>query len=214
MDYHLYWVSMSWNWNLQSRLRISISLVSPQSFMRFRLMSYYSVAAYAILLPMRETYKKAILERRSKKLGIPGPPKPPVKGWAYVKLLLTITLIRPLHMLFREPIVLFFSLYNSFTFSVLFGFFAAYPYTFTTVYEFNTWQYGLAFLGIFIGVLFAVPTGIITDRLIYYKKYKEALKQGKTVLPPEERLYAAMLGSLGIPIGWVFTAWPLHLNIR
>ena len=130
-----------------------------------------SGAAFFLLLPMRETYKKIILSRRAKKLGIPGPPKPNLSGLQFAKLLITVTLVRPVHMLCTEPIVLFFSLYNSFTFSVLFAFFAAYPYTFTTVYGFSTYQYGLTFLGILIGVLLAVVTAIVIDRRIYYKKY-------------------------------------------
>jgi hypothetical protein len=104
-------------------------------------------------------------------------------------------------MLFTEPIVLFFSLYNSFTFSVLFAFFAAYPYTFTRVYHFNTWQYGLTFLGILIGVLCAVVTVITLNRKVYLKKWRQAVQEGKTLLPPEQRLYAAMVGSFTIPVG-------------
>ena len=132
---------------------------------------------------------------------MPGPPASPAKGWAYAKVILTITLMRPIHMLFTEPIVLFFGLYNSFTFSVLFAFFAAYPYTFTSVYGFNTWQYGLAFLGILIGVLLASVTVITIDRKVYMKKFREALQEGRTLLPPEQRLYAAMVGSFTVPIG-------------
>ena len=162
---------------------------------------FIAVVAYAMVLPMPETYKKVILSRRAKKYGVQGPPKPAPKGWPYIKLILTITLTRPIHMLFTEPIVLFFSLYNSFTFSVLFAFFAAYPYTFTLVYHFNTWQYGLTFLGILIGVLCAVATAITLDRKIYFKKWKQAVQEGKTLLPPEQRLYAAMVGSCTIPIG-------------
>ena len=162
---------------------------------------FIGVIAYVLVLPMNETYKKVILTKRSKKLGIEGPPKPPVKGWAYIKLLLTITLARPVHMLLTEPITLFLSLYTSFTFSVLFAFFAAYPYTFETVYGFNTWQYGLAFLGILIGVLSAVPTAIFLDRKVYLRKYEKALADGKPAAAPEHRLYAAMLGSIGVPVG-------------
>jgi multidrug resistance protein len=154
---------------------------------------FIAVVAYALVIPMPETYKKVILSRRAKKYKVDGPPKPAPKGWPYVKLILTITLTRPIHMLFTEPIVLFFSLYNSFTFSVLFAFFAAYPYTFTTVYGFNTWQYGLTFLGILIGVLGAVATVITIDRKVYLKKWKQAVQEGKTVLPPENRLYPAMV---------------------
>ena len=79
---------------------------------------FIGLAALVLVLPMNETYKKVILMKRAKKHNVEGPPKPPVKGMAYVKLLVTVTLVRPVHMLFTEPIVLFFSLYNSFTFSV------------------------------------------------------------------------------------------------
>jgi multidrug resistance protein len=162
---------------------------------------FIAVAAFALVVPMPETYKKVILSRRAKKHGVQGPPKAAPKGWPYIKLILTVTLTRPIHMLFTEPIVLFFSLYNSFTFSVLFAFFAAYPYTFTLVYHFNTWQYGLTFLGILIGVLCAVATVVILDRAVYLKKWRQAVQEGKTLLPPEQRLYAAMVGSFTIPVG-------------
>ena len=162
---------------------------------------FIAIAAYALVLPLPETYKKVILSRRAKKHGVQGPPKSPVKGWAYVKLILTITLMRPIHMLFTEPIVLFFSLYNSFTFSVLFAFFAAYPFTFELVYGFNTWQYGLTFLGILIGVICAASTVIFIDRRVYFKRWQRAVQEGKTHLPPEQRLYAAMVGSFTVPVG-------------
>jgi len=175
---------------------------------------FIGIVAYILVLPMQETYKKVILSKRAKKLGIPGPPKPPVKGFAYIKLLLTITLVRPVNMLLTEPTVLFFSLYNSFTFSVLFAFFAAYPYTFEGVYGFNTWQYGLTFLGILIGVILAVVTAIIFDRTMYYKKYKTALKEGRTAVAPEHRLYAAMAGSFGIPIGLFWFGWSARPDVH
>jgi hypothetical protein len=104
-------------------------------------------------------------------------------------------------MLALEPIVLLFSLYISFLFSVLFAFFAAYPYTFETVYGFNTWQYGLTFLGIGIGNLLVLIPFMWIDRTVYMKKHNEALKQGKSSIAPENRLYAAMLGAPAVPIG-------------
>ena len=159
------------------------------------------MAAYALVVPMPETYKKVILLRRAKKHSVQGPPKPAPKGWPYIKFILTVTLTRPIHMLFTEPIVLFFSLYNSFTFAVLFAFFAAYPYTFELVYHFNTWQYGLTFLGILIGVVGAVATVCVIDQKVYLKKWRQAVQEGKTMLPPEQRLYAAMIGSCAVPVG-------------
>lgn len=74
-----------------------------------------------------ETYKKIILKTRAKRLNIAGPPAPPVQGAAALKMLFTITLARPTRMLFTEPIVIAFALYNGFTFAVLFCMFAAFP---------------------------------------------------------------------------------------
>lgn len=160
---------------------------------------FINLGAYVFILPMRETYKKAILARRAKKKGLPGPPRPPLKTAAYQ--LLTATLVRPVRMLCTEPIVLFLSLYNSFTFSVLFAFFAAYPYTFNKVYGFNTWQSGLAFIGILVGVQLGGVTSILTDRLLYGRKYRQAVRQGDGKIAPEHRLYNAMMGSFGVTIG-------------
>lgn len=151
---------------------------------------------------MQETYKKVILKRRAKRLGVAPPAAATqVKGLAYLKLLVTVTLVRPVHMLITEPIVLFFSAYNAFTFSVLFAFFAAYPFTFESVYGFNTWQYGLTFSGIGIGVCLATVTAIVIDRKMFMKEYRQALKEGKTAVAPEHRLYVAMLGAFGVPVG-------------
>lgn len=163
---------------------------------------FIAIAAYVFILPMQETYKKIILKKRAKRLGVDPPAAATqIRGLAYIKLLVTVTLVRPVHMLFSEPIVLFFSAYNAFAFSVLFAFFAAYPFTFETVYGFNTWQYGLTFLGIGIGVCLATVTGIVIDRKMYMAKHREALKEGRTVVAPEHRLYVGMLGAFGIPVG-------------
>lgn len=150
---------------------------------------------------MEETYKKAILQKRAKKHNLPPPPGPKLTSIEYWKILFTTTLIRPVSMIFTEPIVLLFGIYNSFTFGILFAFFAAFPYTFSKEYNFNIWQSGLTFLPIGLGVLLAAATSILCDRLIYLKKYRQALSRGDTSLPPEERLYAGMLGAIGLPVG-------------
>lgn len=94
---------------------------------------------YILLLTLPETYKKAILKRRAKKRNLP-PAPPPAKtgptggGAAAIKFLLTVTLVKPIHMLFTEPIVAFVSLYVAFVFAVLFSFFEAFPIVFGGVY--------------------------------------------------------------------------------
>ncbi|EKG14382.1 Major facilitator superfamily, partial [Macrophomina phaseolina MS6] len=95
---------------------------------------FASAGVYLMLLFVPETYKKAILKKRAKNRGL-GPPKTAgPQGAAAIKFLLTVTLLRPVHMLFTEPIVTCISLYVAFAFAVLFAFFAAFPIVFGGVY--------------------------------------------------------------------------------
>jgi len=148
---------------------------------------------------MRETYKKTLMEKRRVKLGLPAPPSPFPSAGAKLYFLLTVTLIRPVHMLVIEPIVGFLSLYIAFNFGVLFTFFAAFPYVFGSVYRFDTEQSGLVFLALGIGCLLAVPTVLLCDRYLYLKQYRLSHADGRNgVVAPEHRLYPAMLGSFGL----------------
>ena len=160
-------------------------------------------------IPARETSKKIILAKRAKKRGEPGPPKPPLA--AMVKLLLVVTLVRPLKMLVVEPIVASWALYHSFVFGVLFAFFDSYPLTFIKVYGFTFAQVGLAFLGILIGTVLAVLTFIVVDKTIYQKKKLAAAPEKPA---PEERLYVSMMGAFGVPIALFWFAWTARADIQ
>lgn len=165
---------------------------------------------YGLVLCSSETSKKELLRRRAKSRGLPGPPKPPPA--AALKALIVITLFRPLKMLFTEPIVALISLYNAFSFAVLFAFFAAYPYVFEKVYGFTIDQVGLAFIGILIGTLLALLTFVIIDKTVY-AKIKMKCEPG-TIPPPEERLYSSMLGSFGIPVALFWFAWSARADVH
>ncbi|OAL34858.1 hypothetical protein AYO20_05818 [Fonsecaea nubica] len=185
------------------------------------LILFWGVIAYAISLPQRETYKKIILKERAQKLGLPPPPNPLPPGMSKFRFVLVVTLLRPLRMLFTESIVAFFSIYTAFNFSVLFGFFAAFPVVFQSpypeiqIYHFNTGESGLVFLGIGLGVALATLIFIWIDRLIYRKKTLKRRSQGDfTPLAPEERLWAAMLGSFLLPIGLFWFAWTAKREIH
>jgi hypothetical protein len=128
------------------------------------------------------------------------PPEPELAPREAIKMLLTITLFRPIRMLMSEPIVLLYSIYNAFTFSVLFAFFEAYPFVFMGEYGFEIWQYGLTFLGIGVGVLLGALGAILVDLLWYQRIVKE---DGNRIRNrgPEQRLYIGMIGDLCLPIG-------------
>lgn len=160
--------------------------------------------AVALIIPTHETYEKTIVKRRErgKRTGNPSPGRLSTGGMnsELAKQMVRIVLLRPLHMLAVEPIVTLFSLYNAFALGVLYGFFAAYPSVFREVYGFNAWQTGLTFLSSLCGMVLAGITAAVIQRMIYLRKHRKACGEN---LPPESLLYGAMIGGVGIPIGYV-----------
>ncbi|KAK9345554.1 major facilitator superfamily domain-containing protein [Lipomyces starkeyi] len=148
-----------------------------------------------------------ILKRRAKKRGLALPPKLPT-GEA-LKLVFMVTLQRPFAMLVFEPIVLALSLYMSFVFAVLFGFFEAFPFVFTTVYDFNSGDTGLTFLGIGVGLLIGAAIYLFLDRT----KYVPAMRL-PVPLPPESRLLPAKIGAVALPIGLFWLAWTSRKSVH
>lgn len=159
---------------------------------------FLALVGYLLLLPTQETHQEVLLERKARRIGIPHPEQLPT--YETVKLMFTITLVRPFRMLFTEPIVLLYSIYNAFTFSVLFAFFEAYPFVFMGQYGFNLWQCGLTFSGIGVGVLLGAIAAILVDRIVYQRLLQNGDERIKTKRP-EQRLYNGMIGDLCIPIG-------------
>jgi len=175
---------------------------------------FIGLIAVIFTLPMQETYKKVILKRRAKRLDLRPPPGSSPSALPYAKTMVTITLVRPVHMLCTEPVTFMLSLYTAFTFSVLFSFFAAYPFVFKGLYGFSTWQYGLTFLAIGLGVLLAVVTAVTIDQTYYARQHKKALAAGRTMVAPEYRLLPAQMGCFGVSIGLFWFAWTARPSIH
>ena len=162
-----------------------------------------------------ETHKKTILKSRAKRLKVGTPQTGGPKGLGTLKGTLMVTLFRPVWMIFTEPIVGLLSLYIAFNFSVLFGFFDAFPLVFEHVYGFDRGTAGLPWLSVLVGCLSGVATVIALDKLIYRKHYLRALSdERKGAVAPEHRLYAAMLGSLGLPIGLFWFGWTAREDVQ
>jgi MFS family permease len=170
---------------------------------------FFAIFSFILTLLTHETYKKTLLLRRLKARGLPPPPSPFPSTLAKFKFFITVTLLRPVHMLVAEPIVGFFSLYVAFNFAVLFAFFAAFPLVFESVYGFDTEQTGLVFIAIGVGCILAVPSVILCDIFIYQPQYRASIAAGKGgVVAPEYRLFPAMMGSVGLPLGLFVSAFP------
>ncbi|EXJ83332.1 hypothetical protein A1O1_06953 [Capronia coronata CBS 617.96] len=165
---------------------------------------------------MSETYKKAILRHRAKRLDsadVSDVSQMGISNYALVKAWVYITMFRPVIMLVSEPIVTLFSLYIALTFGILYNFFAALPFIFRTVYRFDQGDIGLAFVPICVGCCLAIVTTILIDRHWYHKQI-EGQQECEDSVPPERRLYAAMFGSLGPPISLFWFAWTARANVH
>ncbi|GJN83949.1 hypothetical protein PLIIFM63780_007500 [Purpureocillium lilacinum] len=155
-----------------------------------------------------ETFAPIIQRRIAKRSGEEVPPKTPLT--ARLGTFARVGLIRPLHMLFAEPIVTFLCLYVAVNFGILFSFFAAVPYTFTLVYGFDLEHSGLVFLSIVVGCFLGLLTILLCDILIYRPRTaRHPLKR----IPPENRLYPMMISCFGLPIGLFWFAWTARSGV-
>nr|XP_036586833.1 MFS polyamine [Colletotrichum truncatum]KAF6797390.1 MFS polyamine [Colletotrichum truncatum] len=103
--------------------------------------------------------------------------------------------MRPIKMLFNEVIVLSLAIYSAFAYAMVFSYFASCSYILQKVYRFTLQEVGLSFISIIIGYILA--TGIYA--VIDARLRAPAIKAGTAT--PEQRLYAALVGSVILPIG-------------
>ncbi|KAK9479389.1 major facilitator superfamily domain-containing protein [Lipomyces japonicus] len=167
----------------------------------------FSGVALALITTIPETYKPVLLKKRAIKRGLPLPPKlPPLEG---LKLIFTVTLLRPFQMLLFEPIVLALSVYMAFVFAVLFGFFEAFPFVFMTVYGFNSGETGLTFIGIGVGLFLGMLVYLMLDRVKYAPESRLPNPP-----PPESRLLPGKIGAVALPIGLFWLAWTSRHSVH
>jgi MFS family permease len=126
---------------------------------------------------------------------------------------LSVALYRPFLLTFREPVVMIVALYLTVIYIVLFTFLDGYEYIFGRIHGTSEGITGLCFLGIAVGLCGAsalVP-------LIYHwakRDLKKIQEQGGTRLPPEFRLWFAMLGGApAIPISLFWMGWTSYSSI-
>ena len=175
---------------------------------------FLGLGVYIFVLPQRETYKKIIIKRRAKKLGLPTPTGPVQSPGAKLRFFLSVTVFRPIRLTFSEPIVALLSVYTAFNFAILFSFFAAFPVIYESavpsiqIYHFNPGEEGLVFLAIGLGTTVGAFVCVLIDKKVYRRQFAAQLALGdKTPPPPEKRLSAPILWSVLLPIGLYWFAW-------
>ncbi|KAI9841833.1 MAG: hypothetical protein M1838_003408 [Thelocarpon superellum] len=125
---------------------------------------------------------------------------------------LKVALYRPFLLTFSEPIILLLAVYLTVIYVILFTFLNGYTFIFTDIYGFSQGITGLSFLGIGIGLCLAT----LLVPLIYrwaQAELKQVEEKGGHKLPPEFRLWFAMLGAPAIPISLLWLGWTSYASI-
>ncbi|WQF85483.1 Putative major facilitator superfamily, MFS transporter superfamily [Colletotrichum destructivum] len=118
-------------------------------------------------------------------------------------------LSRPWILLFREPIVLLLSLYMAIIYGTMYMLFAAFPIVYQQGRGWSQGIGGLAFLGIMVGMIFAIMYTIPEN-----SRYQRVQEENGGFAPPETRLRSAMVGSVAVPVGLFWFAWTNNPSIH
>ena len=125
--------------------------------------------------------------------------------------MISISLYRPFHLLVTEPVVLFFSLWITFAWSVLYLLFSAVPLIFQTRYGFNVAQSGAVFAAVAVGAIISVIVSVYQEPLAHKYITNERLREFFTT--PEGRLSFCCVQSSLLPIGCFWFGWTCFSDI-
>ncbi|KAJ5495638.1 Major facilitator superfamily multidrug transporter FLU1 [Penicillium diatomitis] len=111
-------------------------------------------------------------------------------------------LLRPIKLLFLEPIVLFLSIYMAFLYGLLYLFLTAYPIVFQNVHGFAPGVAGLPYWGLVVGEICGGLYIILTQ-----PSYNRKLDANHGVPIPEWRMPPAIVGSVAFAAGLFWFGW-------
>lgn len=158
------------------------------------------------LIAMPELYGPVLLKRKAKRLrketGNPNWYHPSENIKLTPKEVLTKHLTRPIVMLTTEPMVTCIALYASFVYALLYLTLEVFPIVYADIRGFSPVVSTLPFLGLFIGVLFAVLINLGNQPR--YARIVNA-NQGRPV--PEGRLAPMVVGGVLFVIGLFWFGW-------
>lgn len=126
--------------------------------------------------------------------------------------LLKVSFMRPTKMLISEPVVIFFTLWISFAWGILFLFFSSVVQTFSASYNFTLFQTGLVQLAITVGALIGTLINPLQDWLYLRTASRNDERPGKPI--PEARLYTSIPGSLLFTAGLFIYGWTCRPSIH
>tara|TARA_R110002003_G_scaffold288_9_gene18394 strand:+ start:10794 stop:12605 length:1812 start_codon:yes stop_codon:yes gene_type:complete len=120
--------------------------------------------------------------------------------------MISLSLYRPFHLLFTEPVVFWFSLWVAFSWAVLYLTLAAIPLVFQTNHNFSLQQSNAVFASMCIASIIATVLSIYQEKI--------ARSYGKLANSPEGRLYFACVESACMPIGLFMFGWTSFSSVH
>ncbi|KAK4938287.1 hypothetical protein LTR10_021266 [Elasticomyces elasticus] len=124
------------------------------------------------------------------------------------------SLYRPFMLLFMETMCFNLCLLSAILLGILYLFFGAFHQVFTAVYDFNTWQIGLSFLGLLIGMLLAIASDPIWHWNYLRLLRNVETKTGERKSEPEFRLPPSIVGPWFCTVGLFWFAWTIYPDIH
>lgn len=187
-----------------------------------------TVVLYLPVLFTKETYKKAILRKRAIRMGMADSMSQQTSASKTLRYFFHTLILRPLDMLFTEPIVTLVSLYNGLIFGLLYAFVTTIPWIFTHYYGFSNTGQSLSYLGVTLGTLIACVPFILIDTRFYQKRlcrweatpslsshhHHHHHHHNSQQLPPETRLVPAMIGSFPLPASLLIAGWTAQYQVH
>jgi len=171
-----------------------------------------------IALFVPETYHPVLLRKKAQKLrfetGDERWQAPMEKTNKSIPKTIGYSLLRPFQLLFLEPMCLNLCLFSAILLGILYLFFGAFGVVFEGKHGFTLSQTGLAFLGIFVGMVL----GSFTDPL-WQRNYSRLIKQREEATgeiggsEPEYRLPPAIAGGILVPVGLFMFAWTTYASV-
>ncbi|KAK6203365.1 multidrug resistance protein 10 [Scheffersomyces amazonensis] len=178
------------------------------------LIIWSGVLLIMVILFVPETYEPVLLVKKAKRLrketGDDRYYAPLEKTKITLYESVVVSSRRPFLLIFRDNMTMALCFYTGFTLAIVYMFFVAFPYIFSTVYHFSLQAQGMSFLGLIAGMLL---TSLLTPPLIA-RNYNRLLARHGGVSKPEFRFVPLMAGVFIVPIGLFIIAWTSYPHVH
>ena len=193
-----------------------IQLTCCRSFWVLLIWTGFQGALIALLIP--ETYHPVLLRAKARKLRKEtgnNYQAPIEKMSRSIPKTILWSCIRPFQLLFLEPMCLNLCLLSALLLGILYLFFGAFPLVFQNNHGFTLSQTGLAFLGLFVGMIFGILSDFFWSRN-YTRLVRQREQQGGEPggSEPEFRLPPTIFGAVMFVVGLFGFGWTTFAYVR